>query len=328
MSTLVGQVSGSLREAFGKSLVKVADPDKPNFLAVDVDLAGGTGLYHLRNSYPDRVIQCSIAEQAAVGISAGLAASTGLPIFLCGFAVFMSRAWEIFRLAVAHDKRNVKLVISHVGLGAGEDGSSCQSLESYAIWRSLANVSLIHPCDSNEIEQVIEWSLGYKQPLVILTGRNPTPSVTPPNYQFTFGKGSLVYPLIDHAQDLYPRTGDVTLIACGHTVAICIQAARQLRDMGLEVRVANLSTLKPVDTEFLIELQKTSDYLITCEDHNVFGGLYSIVAESLAPEGSGVPIIPIGVWDTFGESGNPDELYRKYGIGVDAVVKRVKELIR
>lgn len=322
--------SDSLREVYGKTLVELADPDKPNFYVFSADLAGGCGEHHFRKAFPSRHLEVGIAESAMMGIAAGFQAQVGVPVFVNSFATFLLRGLEPARLAIFHDKRNVRIVCSHLGLSAGPDGSSVQELSYIATWRSIPNSIVVWPADANELRQVLEWSLDYKGPMVIFTGRNPAVNVTPSNYQFVFGKGSLVYPLAtrdDPTRDLYPRTSDVTLIACGRIVAICIEAARQLGEMGIEARVANLSTLKPVDAEFLLRLQQTSSGLITVEDHNTLGGLYSIVAEALAPEGSGVPIIPIAVQNTFGESGEPDQLYRKYGIGVEAVVKRVKESI-
>ncbi len=318
--------SESLREVFGKTLVELADPDKPNFYVFSADLAGGCGVHHFRSAYGDRHIEVGIAEQAMMGLAAGFQAQVKVPVFVTGFATFLLRGIEPARLAIFHDKRNVRIVCSHLGLSAGPDGSSVQELSYIATWRSIPNSVIIWPCDANELRQVLKWSLEYDGPMVIFTGRNIAPQVTYPSYQFVVWQSSLVYPL--SFSNLYPRTSDVTLIGCGHTVAICIEAARQLKEIGVEVRVANLSTLKPVDTEFLISLKKTSDYLVTVEDHSIFGGLYSIVAEALAPEGSWGPIIPIAVMDTFGESGESGELYGKYGIGVEAVVERVKRLVR
>ncbi len=311
--------SDSLREVYGKTLVKLASPDKPNFYVFSADLAGGCGEHYFRKAFPSRHLEMGIAESAMMGIAAGFQSQVGVPVFVNSFATFLLRGLEPARLAIFHDKRNVRIVCSHLGLSAGPDGSSVQELSYIATWRSIPNSVIVWPADANELRQVLEWSLGYEGPIVIFTGRNPAVDVTPPNYQFVFGRGSLVYP------PWAIRTSDVTLIACGHTVAICIEAAKQLREQGIQVWVANLSTLKPMDTEFLIELQKTSGYLVTVEDHGI-GGLYGIVCESLGPYGINIPIIPMRVHG-FGQSGEPAELFDKYGIGVNAVVKRVKELL-
>ncbi len=318
--------SDSLREVFGQTLCDLADPDQPNFYVLGVDLASGCGSHWLRSKYPERHIELGICEQAAIGIAAGLAASTGLPIYLPGFATFLMRGWEPARLAIFHDRRNVRIVCSHLGISSGPDGASVQELSYIATWRSIPNSVLVWPADATELRQVLQWSLEYDGPIVIFTGRNAALPVAPPDYRFTFGKGSLVYPPIDHSQTLYPRTSDVTLIGCGHTVAICVEAAKQLREMGTIARVANLSTLKPVDVEFLSKLQDTSLWLVTVEDHGE-GGLFGIVAEALASKViAPTPIVSIRV-EGFGQSGEPDQLYRKYGIGVNGIVKRVRELV-
>jgi len=316
-STSVVQ-SDSLREIFGKTLVELADPEKPNFFVLGVDLASGCGSHWVRSKYLDRHLELGICESAAMGIAAGLAASTGLPIFLPGFATFLMRGWEPARLAIFHDFRNVKIVCSHLGTSAGPDGSSVQELSYIATWRSIPNSVVVWPVDSVEMRQVLEWSLRYDGPVVIFTGRNVAIDVTPPGYQFNLSTPQAIY-------SPHPNP-DLTLIACGHTVAICVQAAETLGNgYGIEAQVVNMSTLKPVNREALRDLCWPRPALCV-EDHAIWGGLYGTVCEMLAPYGLRSPVVGMGLV-TFGESGEPGQLYDKYGIGVEGVVREARELV-
>jgi transketolase len=322
MSQTVVQAA-SLRESFGQILCELADPEKPNFFVAGVDLAGGVGSHRFRTQYPDRHIELGIAEQAAMGISAGLAASTGLPIFLPGFSTFLMRGWEPARLAIFHDKRNVRIVAGHLGVSAGPDGASVQELSYIATWRSLPNAVVLWPVDAVELRQVLEWSLKYNGPMIIFTGRNPVPEITPPGYQFKPGIAQQVYPWPGSTPPSYQP--DVALISCGHTVAPCVQAAEILGNgYGIEARVVNLSSLKPVNDKILRRLCEAR-LVVTVEDHSD-GGLYGIVTEALAPYGFSFPIISIKV-EGFGESGEPGELAEKYGLDGPGIARKVLEAL-
>ena len=313
--------SDSLREVFGQTLCSLADPERPNFYVLGVDLAGGVGSHWFRSKFPDRHLELGICESAAMGVAAGLAASTNLPIYLPGFATFLLRGLEPARLAIFYDFRNVKIICSHLGVSSGPDGGSVQELSYIAIWRSIPNSVVIWPADATEMRQVLKWSLEYDGPIVIFTGRNVAPPVTPPDYQFNLSTPQAIYPASPS-----PLTPDLTLIACGHTVSICIQAAETLgNSYGIEAQVVNMSTLKPVNREALRDLCGGKPILV-CEDHSVWGGLYGAVCEMLAPYGFRQPIVGMGL-TTFGESGSPEELFDKYGIGVEAVVREARELV-
>ncbi|MDA9980730.1 transketolase family protein [Pelagibacterales bacterium] len=298
--TLIGTNGDSLREAFGKALVELAD-QYPNFVVFDADVAGGTGTHHLRKSHPDRFYQFGIAEQNMMAAAAGFA-STGITPFVVTFAVFCLRATEQIRLSIAYAQSNVKIVASHPGLDVGPDGASAQALEDLAIFRSISGMVVISPADALEVAQATEAILEYKGPVYMRTGRSPAPRILDVNYSFQIGKGQIL------------RNGtDVSIVACGVEVARALDAAEILNNEGISARVINMSTIKPIDTKILEKCANETGCFVTAEDHNIIGGLGSAVAEVLA-QTLPCPIEFIGVKDTFGESGEPEELAEKYGL--------------
>jgi transketolase len=310
---LLGSQGDSLREAFGKALVKLAATYE-NFVVFDADIAGGTGAHHFRNSYPERFFQFGIAEQNMMAVAAGFAA-TGVVPFVTTFAVFMLRALEQARLSIAYPKLNVKIVASHPGLDVGPDGGSAQCLEDLAAYRAIPGMVVISPCDPFEIEQATEAILNYPGPVYMRTGRSPTKRILDESYQFEIGRGRIL------------KDGkDVTIIGCGVTTARALDAAQDLAKEGISARVVNLSTLKPVDRELILQCAEETKGLVTAEDHNIFGGLGSAVAE-VVTQTKPVPMKFVGVKDTFGESGEPDELAEKYGIDAGSIVSAVKKLL-
>ncbi len=295
---LIGTSGDSLREAFGKALVKLA-PEHPDFVVFDADVAGGTGTHHFRKAYPQRFFQFGIAEQNMMAAAGGFA-STGAPVFVTTFAVFTLRALEQARLAVAYAKRNVKIVASHPGLDVGPDGASAQCLEDLAVFRSIPNMVVVSPADSLEVELATEAILKFDGPVYMRTGRSPAPRILPNDYRFELGKGRVL------------RDGwDVTIVACGVEVARALDAAELLAEQSISARVVNMATLKPLDTELLKTCAAETGCFVTAEDHNILGGLGGAVAEALAAIHP-CPIEFIGVRDSFGESGEPDELADKY----------------
>lgn len=297
---LIGSSGDSLREAFGKTLVQLA-PRYPNFVVFDADIAGGTGVHHFRKAYPNRFFQFGIAEQNMMAAAGGFA-STGVIPFVTTFAVFCLRALEQARLSIAYARRNVKIVASHPGLDTGPDGGSAQALEDLAAFRAIPGMVVVSPADPLEIEQATEAILNYDGPVYMRSGRSKTRRILPPDYRFELGKGRMV------------RDGaDVTIVACGVEVARALDAADLLSKDGIAARVVNMSTLKPLDTELLVRCAHETGCFVTAEDHNIYGGLGSAVAEALA-QTKPCPIEMIGVRDTFGESGEPDELAEKYGL--------------
>ena len=310
---LLGSSGDSLREAFGKALVKFA-PDYPEVIVLDADVAGGTGIHHFRSAFPDRFIQCGIAEQNMMAMAGGLAA-TGLVPIVTTFSIFMLRALEQARLSIAYPNMNVKIVASHPGLDVGPDGASAQCLEDLACFRAIPNMTIISPCDPHEIEQATKAILDHSGPVYMRTGRSNAKRILDENYKFEIGKGKVL------------REGkDITIIGCGVTTHRALNAAGMLEKSGVSARVVNMSTLKPIDHEIISVSAQTTRGIITVEDHNIIGGLGSAVAEVLV-KNKPIPMEFVGVKDSFGESGEPDELAQKYGIDEKGIIDTVNRLI-
>lgn len=304
---MIGTSGDSLREAFGKKLTELAT-SYPDVIVLDADIAGGTGIHHFRKSFPDRFIQCGIAEQNMMATAAGIAA-TGLIPVVTTFAVFMLRAIEQARLSIAYANMNVKIVASHPGLDVGPDGASAQCLEDLACYRSIPNMTVLSPCDALEVGQATKAILDHKGPVYMRTGRSDAKKVLDSKYNFKIGKAQIL------------RDGsDVTIAACGVEVARALEAADLLEQKQLSARILNMSTIKPIDRDSLKLCAKETGCFVTAEDHNIYGGLGSAVSEALAKDYP-CPIEFIGVRDVFGESGEPDELAQKYAITATDIAK-------
>jgi transketolase len=295
---LIGSSGDSLREAFGKALVQLA-PRYTNFVVFDADIAGGTGVHHFRKSYPERFFQFGIAEQNMMAAAGGFA-STGVIPFVTTFAVFCLRALEQARVSIAYARRNVKIVASHPGLDTGPDGASAQATEDLAAFRAIPGMVVLSPADPLEIEQATEAILHYDGPVYMRSGRSKTRRILGADYRFEIGKGRIL------------REGnDVTIVACGVQVARALDAAELLAVDGIAARVVNMSTLKPLDKELVKSCAEETGCFVTAEDHNIHGGLGSAVAEAVV-QIHPCPIEMVAVQDTFGESGEPEELAEKY----------------
>lgn len=311
---LIGKQGDSLREAFGKALVKYSE-EIPDFIVLDADIAGGTGTHHFRKSNPERFYQFGIAEQNMMAAAGGIAA-TGLIPIVTTFAVFMLRAMEQARLSIAYPKMNVKIVASHPGLDVGPDGASAQCFEDLAAYRAIPNMVVISPCDPLEIELATKSILEYNGPVYMRSGRSSSVSFLPKDYKFKIGKGQII-----------KEGNEVTIIGCGVTTYRALQAANQLQNEGVSVRVVNMSTIKPIDKELIIQCSKETNAIITVEDHNVIGGLGSAVSEVIV-QNNPIKMKLLGIQDVFGESGEPDELAKKYGIDSDGIKKEILNLLK
>jgi transketolase len=243
-------------------------------------------------------------------------AAVGLVPFVTTFAVFCLRAIEQARLSIAYARRNVKIVASHPGLDVGPDGGSAQALEDMAAFRAIPGMAVVSPADAREVELATEAILQYDGPVYMRTGRSPAPQFLGEDHTFELGKGRIL------------RDGrDVTVVACGVEAYRSLQAAEMLQREGVSVRVVNMPTIKPIDTELLVRCAEETGQIVTAEDHNIFGGLGSAVAEAVVRH-CPVPMEFVGVRDTFGESGEPTELPEKYGIdatGIAAAARRLLE---
>ncbi len=309
---LIGTSGDSLREAFGKALTNCA-ADYPNVVVLDADIAGGTGVHHFRKAHPDRFFQFGIAEQNMMAAAGGMAA-TGLIPIVTTFAVFCLRAVEQARLSIAYAKRNVKIVASHPGLDVGPDGGSAQALEDLAAFRAIPGMTVISPADPEEMAQATRAVLDFDGPVYMRTGRSAARQIFGPNHRFEIGKGQVL------------RDGkDVTLVACGVEVARALDAADLLARENIKARVINMATIKPIDTALLAAAARDTGCIVTAEDHNIHGGLGGAVAEAIT-QTVPCPIEFVGVRDTFGQSGEPDELaehYRLTGPHIADAARRV-----
>jgi transketolase len=267
---------------------------------LDADIAGGTGAHHFRKAFPERFFQFGIAEQNMMAAAGGMAAAGLIPM-VTTFAVFCLRAFEQARLA-AYAGRNIKIVASHPGLDVGPDGGSAQALEDLAAFRAIPGMTVVSPADPVEMGCAMRAILDHKGPVYMRTGRSPARRLFAPGHRFELGKGQVL------------REGvDVTIVACGVEVARALDAADILARQNVEARVVNMPTIKPLDTDLLAACARETGCFVTAEDHNVFGGLGSAVAEALARRAP-APIEFVGAEDRFGESGEPEELAERYGL--------------
>lgn len=310
---LIGTSGDSLREAFGKALAGLAK-EFPKVVVLDADIAGGTGVHHFRKSNPERFIQFGIAEQNMMAAAGGLAAVGLIPV-VTTFAVFCLRAVEQARLSLAYARRNAKIVASHPGLDVGPDGGSAQALEDLAAFRAIPGMTVISPADPIEAALATRAILEFDGPVYMRTGRSPARHVYGEGHTFEIGKGHVV------------RDGsDVTLVACGVEVARAVEAAQHLAEEGISARVVNMATIKPIDSALLARCAAETGAIVTAEDHNIHGGLGGAVAESLAATYP-CAIEFVGVRDTFGASGEPDELADHFQISAPFIAQAAKRAI-
>ena len=310
---LIGTSGDSLREAFGKALAGLAS-EFPKVVVLDADIAGGTGVHHFRKSHPERFLQFGIAEQNMMAAAGGLAAVGYIPV-VTTFAVFCLRAIEQARLSLAYARRNAKIVASHPGLDVGPDGGSAQALEDLAAFRAIPGMTVISPADPIEAALATRAILEFQGPVYMRTGRSPSTRVYGEGHAFEIGKGHVV------------RDGsDVTIVACGVEVARALQAAEKLAEENIDARVVNMATIKPIDSALLARCAAETGAIVTAEDHNIYGGLGGAVAEALAATNP-CPIEFVGVKDTFGASGEPEELAHHFGISAPFIADAAKRVV-
>jgi transketolase len=256
-----------------------------------------------------------IAEQNMVGTAAGLAA-TGKIVFASTFAIFLTgRAWEQVRQSVAFPNHNVKLVSSHGGVTVGPDGASHQSTEDISLMRTIPNMKVVVPADACEMKKVLEYAASFYGPIYIRMSREKFPVLFDETFEFQIGKGNII-----------AEGGDATIIACGLMVYIAREAARGLQKEGINVRVVNMSSIKPIDAELIEDCARNTGAIVTAEEHSIIGGLGSAVAE-IAGERFPVPMLRIGIPDSFGITGKPHDLLLKFGLTEKNIITQVKKAI-
>ncbi len=302
------------RDAYGQALAELgAINDK--VVVLDADLSKSTKTNDFKKLFPERFFNIGIAEQNLMGTAAGFAATGKIP-FASSFAVFaVGRAYDQIRNSIAYPRLNVKIAATHAGLTVGEDGGSHQMLEDIALMRAVPNMTVIVPADGVETRQAVLAAAAYDGPVYIRLGRPKVPVLFGEDYEFEIGKGVVL------------RDGsDVTLVATGIMVSKAVEAAEALATEGVTAAVVNISTIKPLDDAVLVAMAQKTGAVVTCEEHNIYGGLGSAVAEVLV-ENCPVPMARVGVEDSFGESGLPDQLLEKYGLTVENIVKKAKAVI-
>ena len=302
------------RDAYGLALVELGKENE-NVVVLDADLSKSTKTCNFKEAYPERFFNMGIAEQNLLGTAAGLAASGKIP-FASSFAVFaVGRAYDQIRNSIAYPKLNVKIAATHAGITVGEDGGSHQMIEDIALMRALPNMTVIVPADGVETRAAILAAAEYKGPVYIRLGRSKVETIFDENYKFRLGKGVVV------------KDGtDVTLIACGIMVEVALRAAELLAGDNISAAVVNISTIKPIDAALITKMAEQTGAVVTCEEHNIIGGLASAVAEVLV-EKCPVPMERVGVEDKFGQSGLPDELLKAYGLTAEHIAEKAKAAI-
>lgn len=303
------------RDAYGKALVKLGK-EHENLVVLDADLAGATKTGMFKKEFPDRFIDCGIAEGNMMGVAAGLAATGKIP-FASSFAMFAAgRAFEQIRNSIAYPHLNVKIGATHAGISVGEDGATHQCNEDIALMRSIPGMVIINPSDAVEAEAAVRAAYEYEGPVYLRFGRLAIPVINDcPDYHFEIGKGIVL------------REGtDVAIIATGLEVNESLSAAEKLAADGIQARVINMHTIKPLDAELVLAAAEECRSIVTVEEHSVIGGLGSAVCELLA-EKCPAKVMRIGVNDVFGESGPAVELIRKYGLDGESIYGKIKSFL-
>ncbi len=310
------QVTGQkdTRSGFGDGIFELGKKN-PNVVALTADLAGSLKLNAFIKAFPERFIQCGIAEANMIGIAAGLTIGGKIP-FTTTFANFSTgRVYDQIRQSVAYSGKNVKICASHAGLTLGEDGATHQILEDIGLMKMLPGMTVIVPCDYNQTKAATLAIAEHEGPVYLRFGRPVWPIFTNADEPFVIGK----------AQQLAEGL-DVSIFACGHLVWKAIEAAKILKEKGIHADVINIHTIKPLDEKAVLESLKKTKCAVTAEEHNVIGGLGDSIAQTAAKHFP-APIEMIGTQDTFGESGKPTELLKKYGLDTEFIVSSAEKVI-
>ena len=301
------------RDSYGNALVELGK-EHENLVVLDADLAAATKTGVFKKVFPERHIDCGIAECNMMGVAAGLA-TTGKVPFASSFAMFAAgRAFEQIRNSIGYPKLNVKIGATHAGISVGEDGATHQCNEDIALMRTIPGMVVINPSDDVEARAAVKAAYKHEGPVYLRFGRLAVPVINDrEDYKFELGKGVVL------------REGkDITLIATGLPVAETLEAAEKLAADGIDAKVINIHTIKPLDEELIVEAAKETGKVVTIEEHSVIGGLGSAVCDVLS-EKAPTKVLKIGINDTYGESGPAVELVKKYGLDAESIYKKIKE---
>ena len=303
------------REAYGETLVELGKGN-PNIVVLDADLSKSTMTNKFDKAFPDRHFNFGVAEANMISTAAGLATCGKIP-FASSFAVFASgRTWEQIRMSICYPELNVKIVATHGGVTVGEDGASHQANEDIAIMRALPNMTVIVPADGIETKKAVRAIADYVGPVYMRLGRSAIPVVFDESYDFMIGRAVVIRP-----------GDDVSIFACGIMTAEALEAAQMLAEEGISTEVINVSTIKPLDVETILDSVRKTGCAVSAEEHTIIGGLGGAIAETLI-DAYPVPLERVGVSDTFTESGKPAELLKKYGMTPADIAGAAKLAIR
>jgi len=305
----------SQRKEYGRALIDLGKTRK-DVVVLDADLSGSTRTADFAKEFPEHFFNCGIAEQNMMGTAAGFACS-GKTVFASTFAVFATgRCWDQIRQSICYPKLNVKICATHAGITVGGDGASHQTGEDVALMRTLPNMTVVVPADAPETYKVTRAFADWNGPCYMRMGRLDFPTVTDAEAQFKIGKGSLL------------REGeDVTLIGAGIMVSRCLEAAEQLERRNISAQVINMASIKPLDEGLIAQAVKKTGAIVTAEEHNIVSGLGSAVASYLC-EHDPVPVKRVGLMDTFGESGEGEELMKKYGLTAEKIIEAADDVLK
>lgn len=307
-----------IRKGFGQGLVKAGEEDK-NIVALCADLTESTQMHLFKEKFPERFVEIGVAEQNLVTVASGMSAMGKIP-FCSSYAMFSpGRNWEQIRTTIAYNDRKVIVVGSHAGISVGPDGGTHQALEDMGLMRMLPNMDVVSPCDAIEARKATLALAKSKRPAYLRLAREKTPIITTEETPFNLEKAQIFW---------IPDSGlaQVGIIVTGGLTYNALLAAKELELEGIKTKVLNLSSIKPIDKEAIINLAKEAKVIVTVEEHQTAGGMGSAVAEVLA-QSYPVPIEFIGVKDLFGQSGTPEELIKHYGMDKDSIKEAVKKVL-
>jgi len=304
------------RDSYGNALVELGR-EHENLVVLDADLAAATKTVVFKKAYPERFIDCGIAEANMTGVAAGLSTCGKVP-FISSFAMFVAgRAFEQIRNSIGYPHLNVKIGATHAGITVGEDGATHQCNEDIALMRMIPGMVVISPADDVEARVAVKAAYKYEGPVYLRFGRLALPVIhNESDYTFEIGKGEIL------------REGkDLTIVATGAMVSNSLEAAKKLKEDGIEAKVINIHTIKPLDEGLIVKAAKETGKIVTVEEHSVIGGLGSAVCDALAVKAP-TQVLKIGINDTFGESGPAVELLKKYGLDADNIYAKIKSFVK
>ena len=296
----------ALRDGYGETLVKLGKED-PKIVCLDGDLMDSTRMLKFAKEFPKRFFEIGIAEQDMIGTATGMAFA-GMTPFASTFAAFVTRCFDQLRYTLAYPRANVKFVVTHAGLGVGEDGASAHAINDIALMRSIQNFTVIVPSDYTSTKMYVDWAAKYHGPVFIRLTRQDLPVLYEKESDYAAGKANV---LTDGS--------DLAIIACGAEVYEALAAAAELAKRGVKAKVVDSAMIKPLDHETILKVAKETGHVLTCEDHSIIGGLGGAVSEFLS-ENYPVPVHRIGLRDIFALSGTPRELFDYYGLSYNHIV--------